>query len=140
MISMSAETLLVEDDRAYARVVQYAIRKARPECRIHHVTDGEEALDFIYGRGAYAARSAGPLPELVLLDLRMPRVDGFEVLSQIKTDPRTRAIPVVVMTSSDLESDRRRCLESGADMFLTKPVSFPELFLQISQRRDRGAA
>jgi CheY-like chemotaxis protein len=124
-------TLLVEDDRAYARVVQHALRRMRPGQSVHHASDGGEALDYVFGRGRYADRANYPLPSLILLDLRMPRVDGFEVLRQLKLDPSTRDLTVVVMTSSDLPGDQQRCREYGADLFLTKPVRMQELFERL---------
>ena len=124
-------TLLVEDDRAYARLVQHTLRRARPVQTIYHVSDGGEALDYVFGRGEFADRARFPLPDIILLDLRMPRVDGFEVLRQLKGNPETRPITVVVMTSSDLASDQARCQEYGADQFLTKPGQLTELFERL---------
>jgi CheY-like chemotaxis protein len=124
-------TLLVEDNRAYARVVQYALGQVRPGDAVHHVSDGGQALDYIFGRGCYADRAQFPLPDLVLLDLRMPRVDGFEVLRQLKLDHCARLITVVVMTSSDMTSDAQRCREYGADLFVTKPVGMDELIERL---------
>lgn len=133
-------TLLAEDDRAYARVVQHALRRARPDISVSHVSDGAEALEYVYGRGRYADRDTYPLPRLILLDLRMPRVDGFEVLRQLKRDPCTRDIVVVVMTSSDMPCDKERCCEYGADLFVTKPVEMGELFEQLEAIYESVAA
>jgi two-component system, response regulator len=120
-------TLLVEDDRAYARIVQCTLRRTRPGQTVYHVSDGGEALDYVFGRGDFADREKFPLPGIILLDLRMPRVDGFEVLRQLKGNPATQTITVVVMTSSDLVSDQERCHEYGADEFVTKPSEIEEL-------------
>jgi CheY-like chemotaxis protein len=127
-----SHTLLVEDDRAYARIVQHTFRKTLPEISVHHVSDGEAALDYVFGRGEYENRAQFPLPDIILLDLRMPRLDGFEVLRQLKRNPATRAITVVVMSSSDLPSDMERCHEYGADDFLTKPSLIGELSQRLA--------
>jgi len=133
-------TLLAEDDRAYAFVVQHALRRTRPDSTISHVSDGAEALDYVYGRGRYADRGLYPLPRLILLDLRMPRVDGFEVLRQLKEDPCTQTITIVVMTSSDQPCDEQRCRDYGADLFVTKPVQMGELFERLSAIYESLAA
>lgn len=126
-IAPGTHTLLVDDDRAYAHLVQHALRQTLPGRSCHHVSDGEAALDYVRGRGAYADRSRFPLPGVVILDLRMPRVDGYEVLRELKSDPATQAITVVVMTSSDLARDRQRCHECGADRFVTKSGQLEQL-------------
>ena len=133
-------TLLVEDYRAYSRIVQHALRRSQPQCSVCHVTDGEDALDYVYGRGRFADRDRYPLPRLILLDLRMPRVDGFEVLRELKLDPLTREIPIVVMSSSDLASDQKRCREYGADLFITKPAHITELFRKLEAIYETLAA
>lgn len=140
MADFAPHTLLVEDDRAYARIIQHALRKTSPGCPVHHVTDGDEALDYVHGRGRFADRSRYPLPRLILLDLRMPRVDGFEVLQELKRDPRTRHITIVVMSTSDLASDKQLCGEYGADMFVTKPVQITELFEKLEAIYETLAA
>ncbi len=140
MCDSKLHTLLVEDDRAYARIVQHALRRTRPDCSFCHVTDGGDALDYVYGHGRFADRAKYPLPHLILLDLHMPRVDGFEVLRQLKRDPGTREITVVVMSSSDLPGDQQRCHEFGADMFVTKPVHMPDLFEQLEAIYESLAA
>lgn len=128
----SPHTLLVEDDRAYARVVQHTLRRTQPGQSFYHVSDGEEALDYVFGRGEYGDRDRFPRPDIILLDLRMPRLDGFEVLRQLKRNPATRAITIVVMSSSDLASDQERCQEYGADQFVTKPSQIGELSQRLA--------
>jgi CheY-like chemotaxis protein len=92
--------------------------------RLVHVEDGEVALDYLHGRGPYADRRQFPLPHLVLLDLRLPRVDGLEVLRDVKTDRELHRIPVVVLTTSDAERDVAQAYEYHANSYLTKPVDF----------------
>src|SRR5258708_4204839 len=94
------EILLVEDSEAHAVLARHALRREKIANNILVVHDGEEALDFLFCRGAYAQRSFDHPPRLVLLDLKLPKVDGMEVLHQVKSDPRTKTIPVVMMTSS----------------------------------------
>lgn len=125
--ALNPHTLLVDDDRAYARIVQHTLRRTQPGRTVHHVSDGDEALDYVFGRGSYADREKFPLPGVIILDLRMPRVDGFEVLRELKSDPATRMITVVIMTTSDLAGDRQRCREYGADRFVTKSAHLAEL-------------
>ena len=119
------EILLVEDNEDDAELTLRSLRKERLGNRIEHVRDGEQALDFIFCRGAYAQRTPAAL-RLVLLDLKMPKVDGMEVLGQVKADPRTRSIPVVVMTSSREEPDIVRCYALGANSYIQKPVDFEQ--------------
>jgi CheY-like chemotaxis protein len=132
-----SHTLLVEDDRAYARIVQHTFHKTLPDRTVHHVSDGEAALDYVLGRGEYVNREQFPLPDIILLDLRMPRLDGFEVLRQLKRNPATRAITIVVMSSSDLASDQERCQEYGADDFVTKPSQIGELSQRLAAIHGR---
>jgi two-component system response regulator len=101
-----------------------ALRKSNFLNELHWVKDGVEALDFIYGRGSYESRNPGQLPKLILLDLKMPRLDGHEVLQQLKSDERTRAIPVVIMTSSNEDRDVFESYQLGVNGYVTKPVQF----------------
>ena len=89
-----------------------------------HVKDGEEALDFIFGSGKFTDRDIGHSPKIVLLDIQMPKVNGIEVLHKIKSDPRTRAIPVVILTSSKEDPDVQKCYSMGANSYIVKPVNF----------------
>src|SRR3990172_2515753 len=109
------KTLLVEDDFAHAKIIKRARGDLIDPGDIFHVSDGGLALDYIYSRGPYADRTAYPLPELVLLDLRLPGVDGFEVLEALKADELTRPIPVVVLSTSDRPHDVNRCYAAGAN-------------------------
>ncbi|HYR95559.1 MAG TPA: response regulator [Candidatus Binatus sp.] len=122
----SVEILLVEDSPADAELTVRALRKQNLANRLHHVQDGAEALDFIFGTGAYAGRSIDDAPRVVLLDLKLPKVDGLEVLRRMKADPRTRRIPVVVMTSSREERDVVATYELGVNSYIVKPVDFEQ--------------
>jgi two-component system, response regulator len=116
--------LLVEDNEAHAELVIRGMRDQQVANRIHHVPDGEQALDYLFMRGAYADPVTNPRPNLILLDLRLPRVDGLEVLKTIKTTPALLRIPVVVLTSSDAESDIARSYDYHANSYVVKPLDF----------------
>lgn len=124
------EILLAEDSPKDAEMTQRALRKHNLGNRLVWVRDGAEALDFLYCRGAYADRDLARPPKLVLLDLKMPRVDGIEVLRHIKADERTRVIPVVVMTSSNEERDVTESYRLGANSYIVKPIEFGS-FLEV---------
>lgn len=115
--------LLVEDSPRDAELALEALRDHNLANEVVHVHDGAEALDYLRSRGAFAGRTGGP-PALVLLDLKMPKVDGMEVLRQIKRDPALRAIPVVVMTSSRADEDLLDSYNLGVDAYIVKPVQF----------------
>ncbi|HXE56359.1 MAG TPA: response regulator [Gemmatimonadales bacterium] len=127
MSSRLLQILLVEDNPADVRLIEEAVRDAEIPGRIHAVRDGEEALDFLFRRGAHAQAVR---PDLVLLDLNLPRKDGYAVLEKLKADPRLRRIPVVVLTTSASESDIRRAYDLHANAYVTKPVSL-DRFLHI---------
>jgi CheY-like chemotaxis protein len=116
------EILLVEDDPADAELTVHSLRKERLANHIVVARDGAEALDFLFCRGTYSGRSFDHPPRLVLLDLKLPRVSGHEVLKAIKADERTRSIPVVVLTSSDQERDLVECYKLGVNSYVQKPV------------------
>lgn len=120
------EILLVEDNPADVELTQRALRKENIANRIEVCGDGEQALDFVFCRGAYGSRSFNHQPRLILLDLKLPRVDGLEVLKELKADARTRAIPVVVMTSSREEADLVRSYQLGVNSYIQKPVDFDQ--------------
>jgi CheY-like chemotaxis protein len=116
--------LLVEDNEDHAELVIRSMRDQQVANVIHHVPDGEKALDYLFGRGTYADSASHPRPNLVLLDLRLPRVDGLEVLRTIKTTPELLRIPVVILTSSEAESDIVRSYDCHANSYLVKPLDF----------------
>ncbi|NMB77693.1 MAG: response regulator [Methanomicrobiales archaeon] len=127
MAELSGEPLhilLVEDNEAHAELVIRGMRDQQVANKIHHVADGEKALDYLFNRGAYEDKVQNPRPNLVLLDLRLPRVDGLEVLKTIKTTPSLRRIPVVILTSSDAESDIVKSYEYHANSYIVKPLDF----------------
>jgi two-component system response regulator len=117
------ELLLVEDNPRDAELTIRGLKKAGLANRLFWVKDGEEALDYLFMRGTYEKRDPG-LPKLVLLDLKMPKVDGIEVLKVVKADDKTRRIPVVVMTSSQEERDLAASYELGVNSYIVKPVDF----------------
>jgi len=121
--------LLVEDNPADAEMTIDALRQGHLVNKVQWVKDGAEALDFLFGRGASSAAETGRL-RLVLLDLRLPRVDGLDVLRAVRADERTRRLPVVVLTSSHEEIDIVRAYDLGANSFLVKPVE-AEAFMAV---------
>ena len=120
----SVDILLVEDNPNDAELTLHAFRKLTN--RLHLVRDGAEALEFIFATGAYAARSVADRPKLILLDIKLPKVDGLEVLRQIKADDRTRTIPVVLLTSSPEDRDIAQGYQLGVNSYIVKPVEFEQ--------------
>lgn len=116
--------LLVEDDRAHAEIVMRNLRDFRVANEIFHVEDGQAALDYLFRKGAFAEPAPALRPHLILLDLRLPKVDGIEVLRLIKEDEALKAIPVVILTTSGAESDMVKSYANGAGSYLVKPVDF----------------
>lgn len=122
----TVQILLVEDNPADAELTLHALRKSKLANNIQLVRDGAEALDFFFCRGAFSNRSFNDVPRLVLLDLKLPKVDGMQVLQQVKQDDRTCAIPIIVLTSSKEEVDLIRSYKFGVNSYIQKPVSFSE--------------
>jgi two-component system response regulator len=124
------DILLVEDNADDAELTIHALKKHNMGNNLFHVSDGEEALDFIFARGKFSGqREVENSPKLVLLDIKMPKVDGIEVLERIKNDERTKKTPVVMLTSSKEDPDIKRCYNLGANSYIVKPVNF-ESFAQ----------
>lgn len=119
-----ARILLIEDNKMDVELTLDAFREARMANAITVISSGEEALDYIFGRKAFQDRKSHPLPDLILLDLKMPGIDGFEVLKQIKNTPIVKRIPVIILTVSQEEGDRAMSYDLGANSYLVKPVSF----------------
>jgi CheY-like chemotaxis protein len=138
--------LLVEDDLGHARLIEKNLRRANLTNRIDHVTDGQQAVDYLFGEGEYANREH-PSPLLVLLDLNMPVLDGYQVLKRMKSNERTKRIPVIILTTTDDVREVARCYELGCNVYITKPVDYDQfseamrklgLFLMVVMIPDGG--
>lgn len=114
--------LLVEDDDAHAEIVRRNFETSRIANRLIHVSDGQLALDYLYRRNEFSDPAKSPRPGVILLDLRLPKVDGLEVLKTVKTDPKLTAIPVVILTTSQAETDVIKAYHNHANSYLVKPV------------------
>lgn len=123
-MKQEVEILFVEDNLSDAELTIRALKKHNLANNLVHLKDGAEALDYIFARGNYADRNMGSGPRLILLDLKMPKVNGIEVLEQIKSDERTKKIPVVVLTSSKEDPDIQKCYALGVNSYVIKPVEF----------------
>jgi two-component system, response regulator len=130
-----AQILLVEDNRMDVVLTLDAFKEARLKNKINVANNGQEALDYLFGRNEYADRNLFPMPNLILLDLKMPGIDGFEVLRQIKNTPMLKRIPVVILTSSKEDGDRTLSYDIGANSYLLKPVSF-DGFIEVVKKID----
>jgi two-component system, response regulator len=126
MNNSEVELLLVEDDPNDVELTLIALRKHKLANKIHVVRDGEEALDFLFAQGPYAHRGPNGQPKVILLDLKLPKVSGLEVLKAIKNDPRTKAVPVVVMTSSREQRDMVEGYRLGVNSYIQKPIDFDQ--------------
>lgn len=127
------EILLVEDNPNDVELTLHAFKRHNLSNRIQVVRDGAEALDFIFCTGAYMDRRIEDSPKLILLDLKLPKVDGLEVLQRLKSDPRTRALPVVILTSSSEERDIVESYRLGVNSYITKPVDFDQ-FIEAARQ------
>lgn len=130
-----AQILLVEDNHMDVVLTLDAFREAKLKNKINVARNGMEALDYLFGRDKYANRDEYPMPVLILLDLKMPGVDGFEVLRQIKSTDILKRIPVIILTSSKEEGDRALSYDIGANSYLLKPVSF-DGFVDVVRKID----
>jgi two-component system, response regulator len=128
-----AEVLLAEDDPADAELIMLALGQENLSSLVHHVRDGEEALDFVFCRGVYAGRSFSAPPRLLILDIKLPKVSGLEVLRETKRDVRTCAIPVVLLTSSKIDSEVARGYRLGVNSYVQKPVDFDQFRAAIQR-------
>jgi len=127
------EILLVEDNPTDAELCIHALKKHNLANQLEWVKDGAEALDFLFKRGAYADHNANCVPKVILLDLRLPKVDGLEVLRAVKSDELTRNIPVVIMTSSKEDRDVAESYKLGANSYVSKPVVFEEFVKVVAE-------
>lgn len=127
------EILLVEDNMSDAELTIRALKKRNLANHLIHLKNGAEALDFIFARGVYEDRNPNMVPRVILLDLKMPKVNGLEVLAQIRKDERTKAIPVVVLTSSREDPDIEACYALGVNSYIVKPVEFEKFMKAVSE-------
>jgi two-component system response regulator len=125
--------LLVEDNDDDVELTLRALRRNRVANRVDVVRDGAEALEYLFAKGSYAGRDVRDTPNLVLLDLKLPKVGGLEVLERLRDDPRTRRLPVVILTSSNVESDLARSYDLGANSYIRKPVDFTQFMEAVNQ-------
>jgi CheY-like chemotaxis protein len=133
MNQIDAEILLVEDNEDDATLSIRALVKSGFTNRVCHVEDGVQALDYIYRREAYASRKYGEQPKLILLDLKMPKISGIQVLEILKTDSTTKSIPIVILTSSASDPDIKKCYALGANSYIIKPVASDNFFQAIKE-------
>jgi len=133
MSDSAVEILLVEDNPNDVELTLHALRKYRLANHIHVARDGDEALEYLFATGAYAGRNIADIPKVVLLDLKLSKVDGLEVLRRVKGDPRTHMIPIVVLTSSREERDLARGYQLGANSYIVKPVDFDQFSEVVRQ-------
>jgi CheY-like chemotaxis protein len=131
--SQSKFVLLVEDNPDDVELTLRAFKKYNVINEVVVANDGVEALDFLFGKGKYAGRDVSKLPEVVLLDLKLPKVDGLEVLQRLRADERTKHLPVVILTSSNEERDLISGYKLGANSFVQKPVEFTQFSLAVGQ-------
>ncbi|AMP99630.1 chemotaxis protein CheY [Pedobacter cryoconitis] len=129
----NVEILFVEDSADDAALTVRALKKSGFTNKLHHVINGAEALDFIYCKGAYADRSNKEFPKLILLDLKMPKVSGLQVLEKLKGDPDLKAIPIVMLTSSNEGPDIEKCFALGANSYIVKPVDSDNFFNAVKE-------
>lgn len=133
MAYLLSNILIVEDEEAHAELTQRAIRKSNKANRVDIVTDGEQALDYVLNRGEYANQERYPHPALILLDIKLPGLDGLEVLKQIKKHPVLRSIPVIMLTTSARTEDVALAYHNHANSYLTKPVGFKAFEEKVQQ-------
>ena len=124
------EILLAEDNENDAELTMRALRKYNLANKLVHLKDGQEVIDFIFAEGEYSKRSVENVPKLILLDLKMSKLNGIQVLQRVKSDKRTKTIPVVALTSSSEDSDIKTCYELGVNSYLVKPVQFED-FIKV---------
>jgi len=132
-MNQEVEILLAEDNESDAELTIRALRKNNLANKLVHLRDGADALDFIFAEGSYAHRDVQNTPRVILLDLKMPKVNGIEVLEKIKSDSRTQKIPVVMLTSSKEDPDIQTCYKLGVNSYVVKPVTFEEFVKAVSE-------
>ena len=132
-MSNPLEILLVEDNPHDAELTIRALKKHHLANKLVHLADGQEALDFLFGTGAYEGRDVHHQPKVVLLDLKLPKVDGIEVLRRLRADARTRLLPIVMLTSSREDRDVLQTYELGVNSYIVKPVDFDSFSEEVSK-------
>jgi two-component system, response regulator len=134
-MNRGVDILLVEDNPSDVKLTMHAFQSANLANKVHVARDGVEAIEFLFGDASNIDQGIPGVPSLILLDLKLPRLDGHEVLKRIKSDPRTSGIPVIVLTSSSEEKDVMRTYEMGANSYIVKPVDFEQFTESV---RDLG--
>ena len=129
----SVDILLVEDNPDHAELTIRALKENNILNTIYLVRDGQEALDFIYHRGSYTDKESFPRPGLILLDIKLPKVDGIEVLRQLKNDMQFKSIPVIMLTTSDRDEEIAESYAGGANSYVVKPVDFKEFVKKVKE-------
>ena len=133
MIDFKPTILLVEDNEEDAFLLRRALRLEKVDCTLHVAEDGQEAIEYLGASGKYTNREQYPFPNLVLLDLKLPKLSGLEVLERLRADERTKTLPVVILTSSDEERDILGSYDLGANSYVRKPVDFTEFIDAVRQ-------
>jgi two-component system response regulator len=133
MVLDVVEILLVEDSDEDAELTMRALKKHKLTNHLHRVADGAEAVDYLFGTGTDAARTGGSAPRVILLDLKLPKIDGMEVLRRLKGDPALKTIPVVVLTSSKEDRDLQEAYALGVNSYIVKPVEFDKFVKAVEQ-------
>tara|TARA_R110000868_G_scaffold333217_1_gene594061 strand:- start:662 stop:1099 length:438 start_codon:yes stop_codon:yes gene_type:complete len=127
------EIILVEDSSSDAELAMRALKKHNLANKIVHLKDGQEALDYIFAEGIYAQRNMEDIPKVILLDLKMPKINGIQVLEKLKSNERTKKIPVIVLTSSKEDPDIQECYRLGVNSYVVKPVEFDKFISSVSE-------
>lgn len=133
MRARAVDVLMVEDNLNDVKLTMKALTKNDFKINMKHVADGEEAVDYIFCRNAYSSRKSKDLPSLILMDLKLPKMNGLEVIKILKNDERTNAIPIVVLTSSNQDSDISECYKLGVNSYIVKPVDFNKFIDSVTK-------
>ena len=132
-MEIAAEIILVEDNPSDADLIKRALNKNNVANKILHLKDGQEVLQYLFGEGQWKGRTTANTPKVILLDLKMPKVSGIDVLKRIKSNQETMGIPVVVLTSSKEDPDIKECYKLGVNSYVVKPVGFEEFSTTVAQ-------
>ena len=133
MTEHEVEILLVEDNPSDAELTLRALRKNHLANKVHIAEDGAQAIEYLFGKGETKRQGARPMPKVILLDLKLPKIGGLEVLRRIKCNEQTKTIPVVALTSSNQDSDLQECYKLGVNSYITKPVQFDAFVNAVSE-------